>query len=236
VDTPLLESQIFHLQVTPEQLEEQLPQLSSLRRENGILEAPVIVWEPLSSSCTPQNLPAFLKAARLVEVFSPNHIDLIRMCESKVPEGFSRRQVEDCVQLFLKAGVGYSGNGYVVIRAGAHGSLLAYGSDEMSEMRWFPAYYNSQRSKVEGPDWLAKVKNPSGAGGAFIGAFCVGLVETGIPAEAMKYGTVGASFAVEQNGLPRRTSMHNIIEEWNYEGVRGRLEKYRMRSSLPELK
>jgi ribokinase len=47
------------------------------------------------------------------------------------------------------------------------------------------------------PVFPALTVDPTGAGDAFCGGFLVGLVETGDPVEAARYGTVSASFVVE---------------------------------------
>jgi sugar/nucleoside kinase (ribokinase family) len=70
----------------------------------------------------------------------------------------------------------------VVVKVGAAGCLVY--SSEMDTITHVPAY-------------PAQVVDPTGAGDAFCGGFLVGLVETGDPIEAARFGTVSASFVVE---------------------------------------
>jgi sugar/nucleoside kinase (ribokinase family) len=70
----------------------------------------------------------------------------------------------------------------VVVKVGAGGCLVY--SSETDTITHIPAY-------------PALALDPTGAGDAFCGGFLVGLVETGDPVEAARFGTVSASFVVE---------------------------------------
>ncbi len=88
---------------------------------------------------------------------------------------------------------------FVVIKKGEHGGLAIVGDDIIS----LPAYP------------LPVVKDPTGAGDSFAGGFMGYLAEAGaIDAAAMKkaiaYGTVTASFTVEDFSLDR---LHNVTRE-----------------------
>jgi sugar/nucleoside kinase (ribokinase family) len=54
---------------------------------------------------------------------------------------------------------------------------------------------------AEIPVVAVKAEDPTGAGDAFCGGFLVGMLRTGSLADAARYGTVSASFAVETRGL-----------------------------------
>ncbi|HZQ09635.1 MAG TPA: carbohydrate kinase family protein [Anaerolineae bacterium] len=73
----------------------------------------------------------------------------------------------------------------IVIKRGELGSWLF---DTKSERCW------------EIPIYPAHVKDPTGAGDAYCGGFLVGLDETGDPFQAALYGTVSASFIIEDFG------------------------------------
>ncbi len=73
----------------------------------------------------------------------------------------------------------------VAVKVGARGSIVFDGrSGAIAHVPAYPCH----------------AIDPTGAGDAFCGGFLVGLVETGDPVEAARYGTVSASFIVEGFG------------------------------------
>lgn len=114
--TPLLHARAFHLIATPSEIMRQVPQLLSLRAELGIKDRPLIVWEPIPASCTRCRRNEFLKACELVDVFSPNHVEMMALFSPRDPVSFQERLLEVYVRVFLAAGVGRGGNGGVIIR------------------------------------------------------------------------------------------------------------------------
>ncbi|KAK4150240.1 hypothetical protein C8A00DRAFT_18192, partial [Chaetomidium leptoderma] len=101
---------------------------------------PIMVWEPYFEGphCRPDKLGAIKDACRRFPVFAPNHNDLLAMCSKasdfanristlkghrRIDSG--RKIIEECVKQFLDAGTGTSGRGYVVVKAGEFGCLLA---------------------------------------------------------------------------------------------------------------
>jgi hypothetical protein len=76
----LLKSQSFHFLSTPSNLEAQIERLLNLREEFG-LPRPFIVWEPAPPFCNQENLYPCLRASSLVDVFSPNHLELAALFE-----------------------------------------------------------------------------------------------------------------------------------------------------------
>ena len=81
--------------------------------------------------------------------------------------------------------LGQLGPAAVVVKIGADGSLV----------------YNPRLDTVSHvPAYLCTAVDPTGAGDAFCGGFLVGLIESGDPVEAARYGTVSASFVVEGFG------------------------------------
>ena len=78
--------------------------------------------------------------------------------------------------------LGQLGPAAVVVKVGVQGSLV----------------YNPKTDAVAHiPAYRCRAIDPTGAGDAFCGGFLVGLVETGDPVEAARYGTVSASFVIE---------------------------------------
>ena len=90
---------------------------------------------------------------------------------------------------------------------------------------WLPAYHDS----VEGQK---KVVDPTGAGNAFLGGMAVAMAR-GVPLkEAAVWGSVVASFAIEQVAMPVLGSDELGREMWNGVSVEQRLGEFRKRVGL----
>ncbi|KAI3336481.1 Ribokinase-like protein [Xylariaceae sp. AK1471] len=212
----------FHFLALPEDLEIEVSTLLRLREEQGISERPLIVWEPAPMGCDSVHLTSHLKACALVDVFSPNHLELGHLVEgkSKSEAEFSPSVVEAQAGRFIEAGIGPNQEGCAVIRSGEHGVLIL-SNNKLAE--WLPAYYD------KGSD---KVVDPTGAGNTFLGAFAVGLQETNDPREASLRGSVAASYVLEQFGPPKLTdSSSSSGELWNGSDVLSRLQDFKTRIS-----
>jgi hypothetical protein len=61
-------------------------------------------------------------------------------------------------------------------------------------------YHSTTRKCYEIPAYPSKMVDPTGAGDVFAGGFLAGLSITGSPTQAVMYGNVAASFAVEGSG------------------------------------
>ncbi|UPX13075.1 uncharacterized protein EKO05_0003603 [Ascochyta rabiei] len=119
IDTPLLGARAFHMFGRPEEVLVQVPELLRLRHSHDpSLPRPLIVWEPLPSSCHPSALPTFLSAMPLVDVFSPNHLELAALFH---PDSATTtlQHLANLGAAFLDARIGPDGNGTLVVRAGA---------------------------------------------------------------------------------------------------------------------
>lgn len=69
-------------------------------------------------------------------------------------------------------------------------------SDNLST--WLPPFYDSKEEEIS----TTKVVNTTGAGNAFQGGFILGYSETLNFIRAACYGSIAASFALEQIGVP----------------------------------
>ncbi|KAI0530225.1 Ribokinase-like protein [Xylaria digitata] len=222
-DSSLLYAKSFHFLALPEDLETQVSTLLRLRKEHGIMERPLIVWEPAPMGCDSANLTRHLEACALVDVFSPNHIELDHLVKGKrgVEVEFSPSTIEAQARPFIDAGIGPSQEGLAVIRSGYNGALTLSNN---SKAEWLPAYYG------KGSD---KVVDATGAGNAFLGAFSVALLETSDPKEACLRGAVAASYAIEQFGPPKLTASTLTEREfWNGSDVLVRLQDLKERASV----
>lgn len=190
----LLGSSAFHFLALPEDALQHVEELLAARKRKGIAGRPLIVWEPAPPFCKPENLSAHLEAGRKVDVFSPNHLELISLFEdSGVAKGdLDRVVIETYARKFLDASSKGSRTVMsIVVRAGEHGCLILRSKE--AESRWLPPFYEPSSSKIV---------DPTGAGNAFLGAFTMALQKGDDLVEATVCGSVAASFALEQIGLP----------------------------------
>jgi sugar/nucleoside kinase (ribokinase family) len=200
-DTPFLAAKAFHILCTPTEIMTQIPQLLALR---GSSPRPFVVWEPLPSSCTLDNLSAFYEACKLVDVFSPNHIELASLFSNYASTLFDKGEVEIRASGFACP--------IVVIRCAEYGSL----SRTATETVWLPAYH------VSG---VGRVVDATGAGNAFLGGFVAGWMEGRGLRGASVWANVAAGLVVEQVGLPVLGG-EGEGEKWNGMSVWGRVARY----------
>ena len=224
--TNLLSSRSFHMLASPFELINVVSSLRKLRKSKGIRQDPLIVWEPRPSSCLPENKAAFLAALSMVDIISPNHIEIAKIFGCQTPEVYDRTALEEFASTCLDSGVGPRGLGAVVIRAGTEGCLVC---SRAQQHKWLPAFF--VLSEKSDDTILTQVVDPTGAGNTFLGAFTIGFLATRSLVEAAIYGSVGASFALEQHGLPRLGMSQAGVEVWNNEQVETRLLAYKSRLS-----
>ncbi|OKL60801.1 hypothetical protein UA08_03533 [Talaromyces atroroseus] len=217
----------FHFLYWPRDLEERVLELLELRKKAGLLldneQRPLIIWEPAPLSCNKKQLSSLFSALKVVDVCSPNHLELLRLFGEQPSSPFSRAQVEDLARRIFDSGVGPRRTGTVVIRAGEHGAMTLNPHDGICH--WIPPYYGSSLSPAEGESQSSGVVDATGAGNAFLGAYAIGYLKTGDIKEAACYGSVAASFVLEQRGMPRRKATDGQ-EKWNDSDVHDRLNTY----------
>ncbi|KAJ5673306.1 hypothetical protein N7507_002433 [Penicillium longicatenatum] len=221
--TQILSSRVYHYLATPRDIVTRVSSLITMRREVGILNRPLIVWEPSPLACSPDNLQGYLKAARYVDVLSPNHLELAKLF-SQANIAFSKPEIEELVSRLLGSGVGPDGLGVVVVRAGEHGCLVQ--SRDIAA-KWLSPFYGSGFVGEK----ISSVVDPTGAGNAFLGGYGVGYIQTGDAVQAACYGSVAASFALEQIGMPERVDQGET-EMWNGVRVQARLREYMSREEV----
>ena len=206
---------------TPEELIDQVPSLIELRHQAGVERRPLIIWEPRPSSCAPENQDAFFRAVQMVDIFSPNHIELALIFGHPSPEITDPTSLERYASRFVDSGLVHSNSGAVVLRAGEEGCLVV---SKTHPANWIPSYY-----ALIGEAKTSGVVDPTGAGNAFLGAFAIGYLDTRDLVHAACYGNVGASFALEQIGVPTLEVLEAGKELWNGSDVYSRLHNYRAR-------
>ncbi|KAI5359231.1 Putative carbohydrate kinase PfkB, ribokinase [Septoria linicola] len=179
---------------------------------------PIFIWEPVPDLCTPEELDNTLEALRHVDVISPNHEELASIFSFTHPDVPSRSAIEDHAQRLLDSGIGPHKQGAVVVRAGAEGCFVL----TATQKQWLPAYHTD----------ASRVIDPTGGGNGMLGGLAVGLVRTDFDVvEAARWGSVAASFTIEQVGMPVLTPADCDGEKWNGASVADRLVAYRARTT-----
>lgn len=216
----------IHFFVDPTQIMEQTAQLWELRKTAGIPTRPTVVWEPKAYSCVPENLSRFVEAMQVVDVFSPNHIELALIVGKQVPPKPDVEFFEAiCAPFFSPPDGGSTPQGVLVVRAGDQGCFVK----SHTEQKWLPAYY-APHDDVEATDCVSKVIDTTGAGNAFLGALTIGLLtSSGDIMFAACAGNVASSYVVEQVGVPTLSSSEDGTDLWNGEEVSARFDAYRAR-------
>jgi sugar/nucleoside kinase (ribokinase family) len=196
---------------------EQIERIGAQRGEGE--QRPLFVWEPVPDLCKPDELDATVRAVRHVDVVSPNHDELAALFSFEHPTTHvDRDAVEKHAGALLDAGIGRDGEGAVVVRAGAEGCLVL----SKAVRRWLPAYHAD----------AAKVVDPTGGGNGFLGGLAVGMVRTARDViEAARWGSVAASFCIEQVGVPELKTAQDGSETWNGVSVPERLQQYQQRTA-----
>ena len=219
----LLRSKSFHFICSPTRCVELTSRIIERRREafGHDLERPIIIWEPVPDLCVPDELTNTCKALQHVDIMSPNHEELGSLFGFAHSSGVDKGAVEKQVNKLLARGIGPTNDGAVVVRAGKEGCFVA----TLNNRIWLPAYHQDP----------SRVFDPTGGGNGFLGGFAVGLVRTdGDVVEAARWGSVAASFCIEQVGMPElRTivSSSSCTDElWNEESVFDRLDEFRQRA------
>ena len=198
------------------EVEAQISSLLMLRERANIKAKPLLVWEPRPSSCTPANHDGFFQAVQKIDVFTPNHVELAAIFGHSNPEIVDADLIQALALKFQDSG------STIIVRAGERGCFVAAGSCS----HWLPPYYEpvGEAHKKLSPN----VVDPTGAGNTFVGAFATAFLDTRDMYRAACYGNVGASFAVEQIGLPELGG-NEEGEVWNNVNPHLRLKEYMSR-------
>lgn len=215
-NTDLIWSKSFHLICSATRCISLVEKILALR---GSAPRPLFIWEPVPDLCTPEEFVKCCKALKHIDVVSPNHSELGALF-SKNTNGtdyVEHRVIENLCEQWLQSGIGQYDQGAIVVRAGKDGCFVA----RKGFQKWLPAYHQSAEKAVD----------PTGGGNTFLGGLAVGLVRGGglnSVAEAAAWGSVSASFAIEQIGCPTlsRTEKEEI---WNDSRVDERLSEFKER-------
>ena len=221
----LLAAKSFHLICSAVRCGELVQRIKERRVEafGADVPDPIIVWEPVPDLCTAAELKNTKAALKCVDVLSPNHEELGALFAFEHKSGVVKKAVEKHAAELLASGIGAEGEGVVVVRSGKIGCYIARaGSNQTSS--WLPAFHTDQN----------KVIDPTGGGNGFLGGLTVGLVRTEFDViEAARWGSVAASFTIEQVGMPQLTpSAGGTTELWNGVSVQERLQDFKQRCEV----
>ena len=243
-----LAARSFHLVCSPDRCIDLVKGISEKRKElcnKGMLvhEKPYFVWEPIPGLCIPSELDNLYEAIRYVDIMSPN-LEELGACLGR---SFSTNGKVDmasllnvCTSILCKKSDARLS--CMVVRMGHWGCLVV---DQLGATMIEPYHQSPLGDRTDelsrSTTISEKVIDPTGAGNAFLGGFCVGLGMSPIPSFASldspiesKFlmaaicGTIAASFAVEQVGMPVITES-NIPpgqDLWNDDKVWNRIEHF----------
>lgn len=174
--------------------------------------------------CIPEEHENCLKALKHVDVVSPNHGELGGFFgrNTNGVENVDYRLIESLCDTWMQSGIGEDRDGGIVARCGKDGCLVVRGN----ERKWMPPYHQS----------AAKVVDPTGGGNGFLGGLAVGLVRGGAAnamgnlEEAAIWGSISASLAIEQVGMPVLDA-DGQEETWNGVKVDERVAEFKERLS-----
>ncbi|KZF23402.1 Ribokinase-like protein [Xylona heveae TC161] len=223
-------SKSFHLVCSPLRCIDLVTGILARRKQIASPEAaerPLFIWEPVSDLCSPEELPNCLKAIALVDCISSNLEEINGFWHGNIfsehaqVQDIDQQQLDYQCSVLLEAGIGPKKNGSVVVRAGKDGCYVAH----RGRRRWLPSYH--QPDPVTGSN--SRVVDPTGGGNSFLGALSVGLVRLQNVEEAAIWGSVAASFAIEQIGMPTLAYDENGTETWNGVQVQERLDEFKKR-------
>lgn len=152
LDKDLLCSKSFHLICSPTRciqvVKDILERKAEERKEfEGLVSqmAPVFVWEPVPTSCKPQELSQVYEALKCVDVVSPNLVELQSLFGNHVDsDKASTEEIARMSNTLLTSGFGNKPCA-VILRLGAEGCYVAQTSRHIS----MPAYHGNSRRMSE---------------------------------------------------------------------------------------
>ncbi|KAG9238987.1 pfkB family carbohydrate kinase-like protein [Amylocarpus encephaloides] len=214
----LLFSKSFHLICSPSRciaLTNSI--LRRRKRLNPRAPKPIFIWEPVPDLCRPTELLNTTNALPYVDICSPNHHELATLMGdpdlglNPVTGEISTTSVERaCEQLLGSMPLqSYA----LVIRCGAKGCYIAKNggrSRRPSVIRKKRPANHARGGLTPEVDMMAlfsglmnaDVLDPTGGGNAFLGGLSLALARGQPIVEAAAWGSVAASFAIEQVGVP----------------------------------
>ena len=240
----LVTGDIYHLICNPARCRLLCNALKRYDRElgRGRGSSQIMIWEPNEGDCESYALEDFKEALNYVDFFSPNLAEMGSLYRRRIDldsEGGRQQLRDDCEDL-----LSWTKNRdiVIVVRLGGKGC----------HVQEHPSKYNHRLRDPGSPSLRAetpftvpaceprKVVDVTGAGNAFLGGFAYGLFrypydhrKLGQLETAALCGTVAASFAIEQVGMPKLEYLAHSekkpsvgSETWNGEVVEERYMRH----------
>jgi sugar/nucleoside kinase (ribokinase family) len=159
-------------------------------------------------------LPLIYEASQRTEILTPNHEEVASMQGLDFKKLLSehdndfKKTIEYCGNRFLDGIKSTSSSNIkiLVVRASKYGTMMI--EPVSRSIHWVPAYWS----------WWSKedqehVIDVTGAGNAFCGGYAYGWIKTnGDAVESTYFGSISASFIVEQIGVP---ALSDGNQSWN---------------------
>ncbi|WVQ73197.1 hypothetical protein IAR50_002763 [Cryptococcus sp. DSM 104548] len=193
-----------------------LGEMEALRKSRGW--EPLVVWEPED-----EEIDAVTVLAPHIDILGPNHNEALALYALFTGPEFTDDDLKPILERVCRSLAHLQPRIGAIIRAGHMGCCYAALDPRgyRPEVKWVPAYWGKEVGR-EG--WERKVVDPTGAGNAFMGGVAAALLEGKTFDDAVKWGTVAASFVIEQDGLPTLTKGEDGKELWNGEDPWERLK------------
>ncbi|KAJ3560375.1 hypothetical protein NPX13_g9325 [Xylaria arbuscula] len=205
------------------------------------LPKPIFIWEPVPDLCTPDELLNCTNVLPLIDVMSPNHAELAGfMGDDGKPSALLHgglRPDTDMEALFaglLQDAEGAIAREEIEVDPGVERWIPAFHTNTYEES---DAPLNGEQATEEVPEGeiqnkqekKGKVIDPTGGGNTFLGGLAVALARGKGLEEAAAWGSVAASFAIEQVGMPTLGHDDQGNETWNGVRVDDRFEEFKTR-------
>ncbi|GHJ87130.1 hypothetical protein NliqN6_3532 [Naganishia liquefaciens] len=240
---------IIHTTCSPERAAIIVQQIRDTQTRNTVPKwDPALIWEVLPSDCIPGKLSAISALCPHLAVLSPNHTEALAMFGMISSPYLSDHQVtavyptieslkaaveiviHRLFKLIAKSDAPLINGGWdrgIIVRCGALGSCIArqrYGThscaEQHAELHWIGAYWTAEVTL----DFKSHIVDVTGGGNAFLGGLAAGMKLTdGDLLQAAYYATISASFAIEQDGLPKLSKAPDGSEVWNSDNPEERL-------------
>ncbi|GAA96816.1 uncharacterized protein L969DRAFT_97157 [Mixia osmundae IAM 14324] len=177
----------LHFVCSPSRAIEICKEIQHLRASTPHYQFTKLLYEPIPDSCIADNLADLESVLPSIDILSPNHTEAGGFFALSASIMSEKIHIESCATRLAKS---MRADSVVCVRSGKAGAYtLQNGRGE-----WCPAYHQS----------TTKIVDVTGAGNAFLGGLAYGMQTcSGDAHQAAAYGSVSASYAIEQWGLPR---------------------------------
>ncbi|CAG8773864.1 20431_t:CDS:2, partial [Dentiscutata erythropus] len=156
-----------------------------LRLRDKQLPLPIFIWEPVPECALKEYMQSWIEAMKMVDIISPNHEEVAALL-GLITENYKENEKLPTSK------------------------MLIYMADKLLEHQISSNGNGCVIIRASREGYV------TGAGNAFCGGFMAGLLKSKFDIfQAALYGTISASFTIEQIGVPRPKINVQDIEAWN---------------------